>query len=479
MNLKFFGLIIVLMFIALLGIIFIQWHFISRTLQLNEQQFNGHVINALKHVANKIEKEEEIQTSRFDNGFSLQEFERDTHGNYTHLWISQQVLTQRNPLKRKMSAAELKLALLEQPLEQRLDLPLLDRLLKFELSEYNVRIPYSYGVYSNHAKKLIAFNNRLLDVSDNLEDYVSVSKSQYHVALLSSDPSMPFSPGDLYLYFPNKDRYVWGSAGISVFLSAFFVLLILACFGYTVSVILKQKKLSEMKTDFVNNMTHEFKTPIATISLAADSITSASIINNPDKIRRFAGIISAENKRMNGQVEKVLQMAQLDRDAIHLNLTEVDLHEIIEHAVDNISLQVHKRDGVVTYDLKAKNPIVEGDQNHIANIINNLLDNANKYSPEKPIISVTTVSKSKGVEVTVSDKGMGISKESRKQIFEKFFRVHTGNVHDIKGFGLGLAYVKAMVTAHNGTIDLKSDIGKGSSFTLFFPFKVDLKMADI
>ncbi len=464
------------MFIALLGIIYIQWHFIERTLQLNEEAFNQHVISALKKVAYEIEREEDIQASRFDNGFSLQEFERDTQGNYTHLWISQQVVMQNNNLKRKMTAAELKLALYDQPLEERLDLPLLDKLLKTELSEYKVRLPFSYGVYSNHAKKLIAFNNRILKPTDNLEDYVLVSKSQYHVALLGSDPNYPFPPGDLYLYFPNKTTYVWGSAGISVLLSAFFVMLILVCFGYTVSVILRQKKLSEMKTDFVNNMTHEFKTPIATISLATDSITSPSIINNPEKIRRFAGIITAENKRMNGQVEKVLQMAQLERDAVHLNVSLVDLHELIAHAIDNISLQVNKREGVVTADLKAQNHIVEGDQNHIANILNNLLDNANKYTPGKPIISVTTTSKPKGVEVTVTDNGMGISKDARKQIFDKFFRVPTGNVHDIKGFGLGLAYVKAMVSAHSGTIDLKSDIGKGSSFTLFFPYRAPFKI---
>lgn len=475
MNLKFFGLIIAVMFIALLGIIFIQWHFISNTIRLNEEQFERHVISALKQVANKIEREEEYQTSQFENGFSLQKLESDTQGNYTHLWIAQQVVLQTSTINPKMTAAELKISLYDQPLEERLDLPLLDKLLKHELFEYKVRIPFSYGVYSNHAKKLIAVNNRLLKSDDNPDKYSSISRSPYHVALLSADPTLPYSPGDLFLYFPDKNTYVWGNVGISVFLSAVFVLLILLCFGYTVGVILKQKKLSEMKTDFVNNMTHEFKTPIATISLATDSITSPSIINNPDKIRRFAGIITAENKRMNGQVEKVLQMAQLDRDAIHLNVTKVNLNEIIEHAIDNISLQVSKRDGIVTSDLKAQDPIIEGDQNHIANILNNLLDNANKYSPDRPIISVTTASKPKGVEVTITDSGIGISKESQKQIFDKFYRVHTGNVHDIKGFGLGLAYVKALVTAHNGTINLKSDIDKGSSFTLFFPYHLALK----
>ena len=228
-----------------------------------------------------------------------------------------------------------------------------------------------------------------------------------------------------------------------------------------------------MKTDFINNMTHEFKTPIATISLASDSITNASIINNPDKIRRFAEIIKQENKRMNGQVEKVLQMALIERDTLRLNLTAVNLHEIITQALGNISLQVEKKEGIVSEILKAERPVVEGDMNHLSNVINNLLDNANKYSPEKPDITISTRNVSNGVEVTVSDKGIGMTKEAKKKIFEKFYRVHTGNVHDVKGFGLGLSYVKTMITAHKGSIDVKSEPNKGSSFILFFPFHVE------
>ena len=177
---------------------------------------------------------------------------------------------------------------------------------------------------------------------------------------------------------------------------------------------------------------------------------------------------------MNSQVEKVLQMALIDKRDFSLKLTEVNLHDVVASAVENISLQVEKKEGLVSADIQATNPIVEGDVTHISNVINNLLDNANKYSPDKPEILVSTRNVGSGVEVIVKDRGIGMSKEARKHIFDKFYRVHTGNLHDVKGFGLGLSYVKAIMTAHKGQIDVKSELGKGSSFILHFPFRVDL-----
>jgi two-component system, OmpR family, phosphate regulon sensor histidine kinase PhoR len=254
--------------------------------------------------------------------------------------------------------------------------------------------------------------------------------------------------------------------------SILFTSIILFCFAYTIQVIFRQKKVSEMKNDFINNMTHEFKTPIATISLATDAITSPLILGHSEKLKRFASIIKLENKRMNNQVEKVLQMALVDKEEFNLKLTDVNLHEVIGRAVENISLQVEKKGGVVQTDLKASKQIVEADLTHVSNIINNLLDNANKYSPEKPEIFIHTRNGVNGVEVIIKDKGIGISKEAKKHIFDKFYRVHTGNLHDVKGFGLGLSYVKALMTAHKGRIEVKSELGKGSSFSLFFPFRV-------
>ncbi|MCY7329574.1 MAG: HAMP domain-containing histidine kinase, partial [Saprospiraceae bacterium] len=219
--------------------------------------------------------------------------------------------------------------------------------------------------------------------------------------------------------------------------------------------------------------THEFKTPIATISLAADSIGSPMIMNHPDKIKRFVDIIRQENRRMNSQVERVLQMALIDKKDFQVRLLEVNMHELIEQAAANFSLQVEKREGTLRTELYSDQPVIQGDATHIASIIHNLLDNANKYSPEKPEIIVRTRSVPMGLEVTIQDHGIGIGKEARKHIFDKFYRVHTGNLHNVKGFGLGLSYVKAVMTAHKGQVDVRSEPGRGSSFILTFPTEVE------
>jgi two-component system phosphate regulon sensor histidine kinase PhoR len=248
--------------------------------------------------------------------------------------------------------------------------------------------------------------------------------------------------------------------------------LILFCFSYTIWVIFRQKKISEMKTDFINNMTHEFKTPIATISLAADSIVSPMVIDSHEKIERFSGIIKQENKRMLSQVEKVLQMALIDKRDFHLKLSDVNMHDVINQAIENVDLQVQRRGGQIIKTLEATEPVIQGDATHLSSVIHNLLDNANKYSPDTPEISVVTRNVESGLEVIVQDKGIGMTKEVRKLIFEKFYRVPTGNLHDVKGFGLGLSYVKAITDAHQGKVTVESEPGKGSSFILFFPNKL-------
>jgi two-component system phosphate regulon sensor histidine kinase PhoR len=264
---------------------------------------------------------------------------------------------------------------------------------------------------------------------------------------------------------------LWYSLLPTMLAAVLFTGLILFCFSYTIHVILRQKKVSEMKTDFINNMTHEFKTPIATISLAADSISSPKVIQDEGKIRRFLGIIRQENKRMLQQVEKVLQMAQMDKMDFQLKLSPVNIHDLIHQAVDHLTLQVQQREGHIAVQLDATQPVMEGDQTHLSNAIYNLLDNANKYSSETPDIRISTVNLNGAIEIMVEDKGIGISKENQKHIFDKFYRVHTGNVHDVKGFGLGLSYVKAIASAHHGSIEVRSEPGKGSRFSLTLPLK--------
>ena len=356
------------------------------------------------------------------------------------------------------------------PIAERLDLELLNANLKQELEDHGVKLDYHYGIFDNRKKSFVIANNHFVvedsQIQPTKEGYKNLHNSKYRVNLFQADVK---SPGILMVYFPAKASFVWASVWKNLLASILFTGIILFCFAYTISVIIKQKKVSEMKSDFINNMTHEFKTPIATISLATDSITSPMISGDPDKVRRFANIIKQENKRMNNQVEKVLQMAMLDKQDFSLKITDVNLHEVIGRATENISLSAERRGGTVITSLNADKPIIQGDLTHISNVINNLLDNANKYSPEKPEISVSSRNVKDGVEVIIADKGMGMSKDALKNIFDKFYRVHTGDLHDVKGFGLGLSYVKAMMDAHSGKINVTSDLGKGSSFILTFP----------
>ena len=505
MNKKVIWLIIGLMSAALIGIAAMQAKWVVDSLQANEEQFNNQVVAALNKVADKLEEEEEMEAYRHvDNGFAQDFYQsevrqqiemggltfsienEDGTGSHTHLTKQQLIeLTlaatncncsecQADRAKKLSQFVSITQGLDLAPLTERIELDMLSSFLRQEFQDKGIKIPFRYGVFDNRKKSFVIADGRYT-VEDSrsqptLEGYKNLNNSEYRVGLFQRDKN---TPGLLMVFFPTKNSFLWSSVLKNLIGSIIFTGIILFCFFYTISVIFKQKKVSEMKNDFINNMTHEFKTPIATISLASDSISSPMVINSPDKIRRFTDIIRQENKRMNNQVEKVLQMAQIDRQDFDIKLSDVNLHDVITQAVGYIGLQVEKRDGKVSTNLHATQPTVLGDMTHISNIINNLLDNANKYSPENPEISVATRNVAGGVEVIVSDKGIGMSKEAMKHIFEKFYRVHTGNLHDVKGFGLGLSYVKAMMDAHKGRVEVKSELGKGSSFVLFFPVKVD------
>jgi two-component system phosphate regulon sensor histidine kinase PhoR len=241
-------------------------------------------------------------------------------------------------------------------------------------------------------------------------------------------------------------------------------------FTYTIRVIFQQKKLATIKNDFINNMTHEFKTPIATIGLAAESIKNPKVYNDLTKLEFYANIIKQENTRMNDQVTNVLRMAQLDKGELKLQFTDQDLHELINNVLQNNRLQIADKNGLVHIDLAAKNHLIKADQTHLSNSINNLIDNAIKYSNDLLDITIKTWNGNEGIYVSVADKGIGMSAESYKKIFESFYRATTGNLHDVKGFGLGLSYAKTIIEQHNGTINVKSEKDKGSTFTIFLPF---------
>lgn len=346
----------------------------------------------------------------------------------------------------------------DEPLQSRMNLHHLPVLLKTELQQQGIQLDFGYWVVSGQSDTVAA---------RNVKELHNRTLPQYRASLFPND--IFEKPDYLGLYFPDSKTYALKSLFGMLALSALFTLVMIATFGTTIHIIYKQKKLSEMKNDFINNMTHEFKTPIATISLATDSITNPKVFENPDRVKYYTGIIRAENKRMNAQVENVLQIAQLEKNEFRMNLQPTDVHALIIKAIEGIQLQVEQRLGQVTVQLNALQHELRSDEVHLFNVVCNLLDNANKYSPATPEINLTTRNVTGGIVIAVEDKGIGMSKETQQRVFEKFYRVPTGNLHNVKGFGLGLSYVKAIVQAHRGDIRLKSELGKGSRFEIFLP----------
>ncbi|WP_421796374.1 sensor histidine kinase [Haliscomenobacter sp.] len=492
MNKKAIWIIIGLMSAAVLGVILVQIDLIRTSMSVNEERFDKNVQEALVKVSDRLEAYEREEYFNSMNGFAMAYQERQSaksNDDFNRINVPNdepfpstleqvyaQIMVEYPGIKVLFDQNKTMRSLEERIKASNLDLAIHQEFEKRGINPKNSKFTFHYGIWSNEKNGMIIEDGHYV-----YDDFGSKGPAPTYNAASLYNPDYSVAvfqhakipPGELRVYFPNRTNIILSSLWKNAAGTALFAMIILSCFAYTLMVIFQQKKLSEMKTDFINNMTHEFKTPIATISLASDSIVSPMILGNPDKVQRFANIIKQENKRMNSQVEKVLQMALIDKRDFSLKLTEVNLHEVIQAAMENILLRVEKRDGVVKPSLLATKPIIEGDLTHVANVINNLLDNAEKYSPDKPEISISTRDVSNGVEVTVQDNGIGISKEARKQIFDKFYRVPTGNLHDVKGFGLGLSYVKAMMTAHKGSVEVKSEPGKGSSFILTFPYQVE------
>jgi two-component system phosphate regulon sensor histidine kinase PhoR len=271
----------------------------------------------------------------------------------------------------------------------------------------------------------------------------------------------------------NYRSLVFESLWLPIISAIVFTLLIMTAFYLTVRTMLRQKKLSEIKNDFINNMTHEFKTPLATISLAVDALRNEKVVNDKEKMSYFSTIIKEENKRMNRQVETILKAALMDKQEVQLLLRPLHAHQVIKDVVENFTLQLEEKNGKAEVLLSAENDFIDADEVHFSNLIINLIDNAIKYSKDDqpPIIRITTQSTPKSIVIVIEDNGIGMNKETVKRVFEKFYRAHTGNIHNVKGFGLGLSYVKTMVEAHGGEIRVDSVLGKGSTFTMEFPLK--------
>ena len=345
----------------------------------------------------------------------------------------------------------------------RLDRFTLDSLLKDEVRSRGISIPFEYGVQTAEQKNQLLFSS-----SPGYRDDRLLSEG-YRASLFPNDL---FSSGNfLYVFFPDQRGYIVRQLWVTFASGLVLMLIVVACFYVAVRTIIEQKKVSDIKNDFINNMTHEFKTPVSTISLAVQVLQDKEVAANPSMLGRYLGIIQDENRRLGQQVEKVLQAALLDRGEVKLKRTTLNTHEVIERVALNISPQIEARQGTLDLELDAENPVLQADEVHLTNLIFNLLDNANKYSPDAPQITLRTADAEGGLRIQVSDHGAGMTREEVDRIFEKFYRVSTGNLHDVKGFGLGLSYVKTMVEAHQGRIEVQSQPGSGSTFDVFLPRK--------
>jgi len=334
---------------------------------------------------------------------------------------------------------------------------LLGKLLSYEFLSQNIETDYDYGIYDCFSDSVVLSRAVVNQVSTTTSNAVEQNKIEFDKASAS-----------IWVNFPEPEGLM-SDMGQWLLSSMALMLITILIFSYTIFSIVQNKKITQMKTDFINNMTHELKTPISTIALSSEVLLKPGNQNDAEKIKRYASIISEENDRLKNQVEKVLQMAIIEKGTFELNWKKVNINKLIEISVDKLRLSVRKKEGTLVFKSPAQNAIINGDWEHLQNLIMNLLDNALKYSAANPEVEISTVDSSEGISIIVKDKGIGMTAESLKHIFDRFYRAPTGDVHDVKGFGLGLNYVKVIVEAHLGTVDVQSEINNGSVFTVFLP----------
>jgi len=487
-NIKWIWWVTGLMIVAIAGIVWMQINWIKENIRVVENQFDTEVFSTLNNVRQEIEgtawrtdRRPELSNimgqGRVPDSSVIKWSELFSDAELKEISESKIDLGQLKELiESAIISKQEKSELKEQRVTDLINLEELDNSIRNNLRSRGIKTDYHYGVLSNRDGNIVIMDGNFVVFP---EKEIEATITEHNLKLMDSPyatnifmrNNVPL--GKLIIEFPTRNRFIISRILTNIILSVIFIAITLLSFLYTIFTILRQKKIAEMKTDFINNMTHEFKTPIATISLAADSILNPNIKSNPEKVERFSNIIKEENKRMLVQVEKVLQMAQFNNKRVKMAMGYVDVHELLKQAKSHIELQVKRRGGNISLNLEATKHIIKGDENHLSNIFHNLLDNANKYTPEEPKIQIRSKDGNGGIIIEIEDNGQGMTREQVKNIFEKFYRIHTGNVHDIKGFGLGLSYVKAMVDAHHGQVHVESKPGKGSTFQLFFPYPKD------
>ena len=421
---KIFPLIVVLITLSVVGILFIQMSWIENALKLKNEEFQKGVDNALTQTKKK-----------FYDDFMYKSHEAVINEQSTLYYLKNNFR-----MDGEFSQQEV------------------HDVIEKALRQNNVKEPFEFCITNIYQFPVIQ--------SDGFQ---TVTQHTAKSILLAPDDALR-SHETLYLAISEDKSAIIREMLWMIIASVVFTTIIILAFFLTVRTLFNQKKLSEIKSDFINNMTHELKTPLATISLAIDALTNEKVIHDTDKIKIYSSMIKEENKRMNKQVEKILQAARLEKEEIKLNLQRLDAHQVINKVADNLALQVQEKNGKLELKLNATNPYIQADEVHFSNIIFNLLDNAMKYSDSAPHIIVETFKHGNGMlSIKIKDNGIGMDKETQSRIFEKFYRAHTGNLHNVKGFGLGLSYVKAIVDAHEGRIKVESTPGKGSTFTVTLP----------
>ena len=351
----------------------------------------------------------------------------------------------------------------DEPLGARIDRLMIDSLLRFELQNKGIFLPFSYEITTASHDSLIYSN------AENFNDERPrfIKASSYQTPIFTKE--VVNDPGMLNIYFPEKNRLILNRMTGLMGISGGLLLVLILCCAYTILLIFRQKKISEMKTEFINNMTHEFKTPVSTIMIASEALKDEEIIEDKARVSRLAGIIYDENVRLGSHIERVLNIARIEQDDFRLDLKDIDVNEQITAVVDSMALKIQKHDAVVDLNLNASPAVILADELHFTNVLYNLIDNAIKYSADFPQIRITTKNTDSQLLITVADKGIGMSRDQQAKIFEQFYRIPTGNLHDVKGFGLGLSYVSTIVKRLNGNISVKSEKDKGSVFEIKFP----------
>ncbi|NNF74771.1 MAG: HAMP domain-containing histidine kinase [Flavobacteriaceae bacterium] len=519
MSKKLFVLLVVLMSLSLIGIIFVQAYYINNTVNNEKEQFTFKVKRALSYTSTAIEDREfrnyvedlqnfiaeggepdstslrqltflrqdedsnELIVYRngiFEENYRIPSFidigldsvnisrilnERQTKVYSTNtldgsLQLSPeksiQYITELSRLEKETFESAYRDQAKRIPIHRRVSKGQIEYLLSKKLLEDNIDIDFEYAIYAKDLATKIQ--------SDNFE---LARNSTIGVPIfLDNNNASDFT---LYVNFPERKRFILSSIIGMTLLSIIFTTIIIIAYTSAIYQLIKQRQISQIKTDFINNMTHEFKTPIATINLALDAIKNPQIINDEDKVKRYLKMIKDENKRMHAQVENVLRISKLDKNELNISKDRVKLHDLIEDAIAHIELIVEDRNGYIKSHLDAAKSSVLANPSHFTNVIVNILDNAVKYSQDEPKIDIYTENVGNNIILKIEDQGSGMTKSVQKKVFEKFYREHTGDVHNVKGHGLGLAYVKRIVDDHQGHVSVESEKGKGSTFIIKLP----------